>query len=363
MEKGNERLLHISNYTLGSSFCRNKKRGGVVILVKPHIEFKPLSLLDYCTETSFECCGISVNDFVIICIYRTPSSDPNIFFEKLTLILERFIIDKNKKIVLAGDFNINMLKNDVNSSKLRDLIANFNLTVNITEPTRQSTCIDLFVSNIEDAVGRVHELGLSDHNTGQTLHFESQIIETKSTYYYVYKRDYHLENVNKFRQHLCSLSWNEMYAEQNFEKSFNSFYSMFCLLYELCFPINRIKVNKNRKVSWLSKGLRKSCIIKRNLRMKYYKDKTESSKKMFRKYASILKKCIASSQRRINERKMNNTKNKCKTAWEIVNDANGTNKICSKQINSIHFNDRHLFNPNDIASSFNKHSKKFKFNS
>ena len=47
---------------------------------------------------------------VVGCVYRHPSMDANEFNENyLSILNEKLLLEKNKEIILMGDFNINLL--------------------------------------------------------------------------------------------------------------------------------------------------------------------------------------------------------------------------------------------------------------
>lgn len=82
LESGQEKYVRLENYLMVSSFCRNKKRGGTCILAKKGISCRDITFIKkYATQKTFECCGIELleNRLIIICLYRIPMSDPNIF--------------------------------------------------------------------------------------------------------------------------------------------------------------------------------------------------------------------------------------------------------------------------------------------
>lgn len=195
IKKGDESNLHLTNYCLGAHYSRNSKRGGSCILVRNNLAFKKVPLSDFYSENAFEFCGIQILNYVIICIYRTPSSDVKVFFNKLQLLLQKYVINKNMNVILTGDLNINMMLINKYSDELRDILCNFNLFLHINEPTRQSACLDLFISNVPGAIGEIHRLGLSDHDTGQTLTFKLEQLTEIRDFVYIFKRDYHEDYV------------------------------------------------------------------------------------------------------------------------------------------------------------------------
>lgn len=177
------------------------------------------------------------------------------------------------KVVITGDFNIDLLKTSENSDELKRIAANNNLKVHIHGPTRRKSCLDQILSNIPDARSEILRLGLSDHETAQSITFTVSNIEKPRQYLYRFKRDYSLENITKFQNCLRSLSWSDIYSEGDASVAFDSFYDIVILFYNLCFPIYRTKMTaKPNSIAWSTKGIKKSITTKRRLRFCYYKN-------------------------------------------------------------------------------------------
>lgn len=349
------------NYKIVTNFSRNKQRGGSCVLVKKGIMCRELSCLkQFALEKSFECCGIEIteNNLIIICIYRTPTSDPYIFLNKLESVLEN-IFKKYKykvNVIVTGDFNINTLKTTKVTEHLTDIVNNFNLNFHINVPTRKKACIDHILSNFKDATANVLPLHLSDHETAQLLSVPIKVKTIKAPSFYIYRRDYSNENIEKFKVCLGQLSWTEVYAESNFNIAFDTFYDTICMFYKLCFPKIRIKVNKTNKnkQNWFSLGLKTSCKRKRYLRYKYYKNKSAINKNRYKEYSKILKKCIVNLKKNANMKFINRSNNKCKAAWTLIK-----NETCDVKydhnVDSIKIDNKILTDPVEIAEAFNSY--------
>lgn len=357
VKSGNEANISLKHFKLADFYSRSQvKRGGVCILVRNGIEFIELPLCKkLAMDKHFECCGtyIPTLKIIILCIYRTPNSDLNIFFDKLNLILNDITKKSNKKVIITGDLNIDILKNNAISSRLHDIVLNYNLIFHIVEPTRQKSCIDHMISNIENAKGEVHSLYLSDHNTGQTLSIPVANKVQSLEYWYIQKRKYGQKNFNLFLESLSSLKWTEVTDEQNLNDAFNVFHDMFCLFFNLCFPIERYKVKANgSSPTWITKGIRKSSKQKRNLRYNCYKKNTTLNKNKYKCYSTLLRKCIEYSQRKINHAFISSAKNKCKAAWDIIKSKTDSTKSW-EGITAVESNNKTLFEPSQIAEAFN----------
>jgi hypothetical protein len=143
------------NYSLVSKFCRkNKRHGGSCIYVKENLEAKPYNLFEHYTrEEHFEASLIELTQFntVIICVYRTPNSNINIFIETMDIIISE-LLNKGKKIIIVGEFNIDFSGNRVNL-QLQTMINSYGLQALVDVPTRigsrRQTAIDQITLNRE----------------------------------------------------------------------------------------------------------------------------------------------------------------------------------------------------------------------
>lgn len=359
VKKGSENNIQLKQFKFASSFSRNKKRGGVCIMVNKAIDFKVVKLCDDLSlEKDFESCAIDIPLFncIVVCIYKIPgNSNVSRFIERLDMLLYKLTRYSRKKIILTGDWNIDTLRETNASKELKLLLATYNFTLHIKEPTRLTSCIDHFASNIDNAQGKTHSLYLSDHDTGQTLNFEI-FIKKKASPKYWYKRirEINDENENKFTQCLSSLSWMDVFSnEHDINDAFKSFHEDLCLFFNLCFPEKRVKINANySRPKWISKGIKKSTTVKRELRSLYYRNKTPENRSTFRKYTKLLRKCINKSQKIHNNTIIKTSSNKCRATWNIIKNKADVVKS-HDEIETIQVDDICINDPSDIATAFN----------
>ncbi|KAJ0179172.1 hypothetical protein K1T71_004884 [Dendrolimus kikuchii] len=107
---------------------------------------------------------------IVLCMYRVPKSKDSkiyfdVFFSTLESILCSLTTNNNKKIIICGDFNINLLENSTQSQKFKQIILSYNLKFSVNEPTRPNsgTCLDNIIHNVREAKSEVIELAVSDH--------------------------------------------------------------------------------------------------------------------------------------------------------------------------------------------------------
>lgn len=361
VKNGEEKNINIHNYELAAHYSRNKKRGGTCILVKKGLSYNQLNTCNAISANfHFECCSIKIpnHNIIIICVYRSSTATKKrhyeLFLEKFEQLMNKYLHKYPKqRLVVLGDININTLLNNNVTRYLSDILKNYNLTQHITVPTRGLACIDHIFSNVKNATGGTRSLLLSDHDTAQILHFNVKLKNLFEKPIYTYKRDYSSENIERFKFYLSSLSFSEVYSSQNTNEAFGYFYDWFCLLYKLCFPLCKVRLHA-KPLKWISKGIKKSCVTSRILRLSYYKKRCENAKYKYQNYSKLLKKCILKAKKQTNNKYVLNSENKCKATWRIIQDEIITKPLNNNNyINSIQYNNNTIDNPIAIANIFN----------
>ncbi|KAL0829802.1 hypothetical protein ABMA28_003285 [Loxostege sticticalis] len=361
---GSEKNLHLNNYKMAATFCRKERRGGTCILINKDLDYKTIAI----TQTmpfSFECCAVEItqHSLIIACIYRTPNSNLDTFFLQLQSLLNMLTKKRNKNIILCGDWNIDMTQNNKHSKDLKSLLSNYNIINHINQPTRKNACLDLITSNLNQIVqSKIHCLCLSDHETGQSITFELDTdvkYRKKVSSWFEYRHDMCKENVKKFINCISALSFSEVLQEGDIQKAFHYFHDLIILFFNLCFPKIRVKmINKPLKNNWFTKGIKRCCIRKRQLYLKYRLSSANKmdTKKRYQLYTKILKKCILQSQKNSNAQYIAKSRNVCKTSWDIlkkyIKNVNTKNDIQKLRLND---NNKYTDNPDVICDQFNKH--------
>ncbi|XP_026728807.1 uncharacterized protein LOC113494593 [Trichoplusia ni] len=342
---------------MAASYSRlNQRRGGSCILCRKGYKSTELDVTKtFAEDKHFEICGIQLDKpkIIVLSIYRTPNSDVKIFFKHLSNILSK-LRNKKHKIVICGDFNIDLGASDKNSIQFKELIVNQGLQYHINKPTRLNKCIDNIISNIDGAIGETFNFYLSDHNTAQTITVEHQDLNN-NRFYNMTLKDLSKENINKFVNYIGSISFNEICELNNVNDAFNEFHDLLTLFHKLCFPTIKVKIKQNnKKPKWITKGVKISSKTKRLLRYKYYLNKNSENKQQFKTYSRLLKKCINNLQSLCNRRVIALSRNKVKATWDIVKKSMG-NVLPREFIGSIIDNSITLTSGSDISNKFNNY--------
>ncbi|RVE41685.1 hypothetical protein evm_013673 [Chilo suppressalis] len=261
------------------------------------------------------------------------------------------IILSNKKVILCGDFNINILKNTRDKRYFEYLLLGHNLRLAINEPTRKSsgTCLDNIGHNIKGAKAEVVELALSDHSA-QIL-----MCPVKKTYtlnsWKIKRRDYSKINLNNFNNCIANLTFNDVLLTDNVDTAYDSFFDIFKCLYDLCFPIKTIKKTIKVRPKWLTRGIKLCCKKKRELLWQCRLNKSPDAKAALKGYTYRLRKIISLTQRAQNVQHIKNSESKSKASWQIINKTK--NSSPKEPITKIKVDNSYVTQPIEIANAFN----------
>lgn len=314
---------HLENYRICSKFCRSAGYGGTMILVAEAFfnEYNPEKITKYdnlLAERDFECsvcCFKKINLFVL-CLYRSPSSDVNLFLENVEFILNDLPIKSN--ILLCGDFNIDYMNSDSsNTQYLLSILNSFNLIMHVDSTTRESqfssTCIDYVCSNFDAdrVLCSVIPSGLSDHNA---IEFTMPLDDFQKKKY-KYGRLYSSKNYNRFHLNCIELDWGNIMLLND---PFLAFYNQLVEVFNRSFPVQKIKIKQ--KKPWITQGIK---ISSRNMQSLHYIRKfTDNScfHEHFHKYRKIYRTVLKAAKENHYKNRINSANNKMKETWSIIND-------------------------------------------
>lgn len=347
------KYLRLKHFELAASFCRPPgKHGGTAIYVKENVKFRERSTLTKLSVINeVECavieCNINQAVLIVVSVYRPPLGNINIFLdviEKLLVILSK----ENKKIVIVGDFNIEMLADNQNKSNFSSMLRSFDLKQTIFTNTRivfkSASCIDNIFVNFSYIESQVFDSYISDHSA-QELFFYSgktnnRILQSK--------RIFSEENKMYFINLLKEQDWKEVYEieKKNIDHQWDVFMNNFILIFNQSFPLKLVKTKD-------------SCSKKNNVddKIKEHKEKLskllmlsrvdENFKDQYKKFKKEYDKLLKTSRSEEYERKLRSSDNKSKCMWSICREIVGKNT----KTNDIPIEG----DPKDISDKYNQH--------
>ena len=261
-------------------------RGGVGFFIKNDLKYEVKDeysvFIPHIIETLFiEVTNIGSKPITLGVIYRPntlPKADLDVFIKTISDLLEMFN-NQDRNVILMGDFNIDLLKFDINNKTndfLNDIFSNGFLPL-ITKPTRitshSATLIDHIHTNILDRkyTSGIIITDIADHFGIYSI-FHLKINKSKSQTKYV--RVFKSSNVTNFKESLRSNNFNQVYATQDTNIAYNTFLNIYNSEFESNFPIKSVPLNNKyvKREPWLTTGLLNSS---RN-RIKLYKKKLQN---------------------------------------------------------------------------------------
>lgn len=166
--------VHLGHYTLGTHYCRKQyKQGGVAIFVSEYLKYQKVDLNKYVQEKDIEICALKVQlemiNFIILCLYRSPTGDFSYFLNQLEVILSK-LYRMSSDIIVGGDFNINFLESTPRITLLESIMTSFHLSGSVKFSTRNLIKSHTLIDNIFIDTTKFDHLttplinGLSDHD-------------------------------------------------------------------------------------------------------------------------------------------------------------------------------------------------------
>lgn len=321
MSPSEETFMKLDGYKLASSWSRkNLVHGGSCIYIKSEVHYEERNdIKQKSIEGTIECTCVEIKSYrlIVICIYRPPQGNIDIFYDSLISILNML---KNKMlkytVALCGDFNINLFPNNGDANYFKDILNSYKLNQTIFEPTRVTSTTETLIDNIFINKplcidGKVIPTALSDHHGQQISIPEASSPVTENKYKH---RCFPKQKIQYFKEELLKQNWDDIYLISDADEAYNLFNAIYT---NLMFQIFNIKTVTSKKgYNWITMGIRTSCKEKRRMYIK--KIKGVITAEAYKKYTKILKKVIILAKKMANEKYLIEASNKTKASWSLV---------------------------------------------
>jgi hypothetical protein len=349
--------LSFDDYTLVSHFTRvNKTRGGTLILADKTRRTELLSGWQKLSRVEhFEICGVKDLDtnMHICCCYQN-GKNFNGFLERLEQLLQ-YLFDK--KCIICGDFNVDMLTNNKKKKDFLQLLRSYNfrhlVDKKVTFKRNESeSCIDNILTNLpDDCVVRtiIDHNGLSDGHAGIQSDFMVENVRPKKkseNVIFIERRAFSKRNQQTFGDYIKKTDWNTL-GINNFLKKF-----MFVFRKSFIKVKKKLNLDKNSKIRWITKGIKVSSKMKRVL---YSIDKTHIDQSLIgyrTSYIRIFKRVLKSAKMFTVQNQITQAKNSAKAIWKVVNKRMNKKKVDIKNKLTLKMNQTIVCNPTEIVDIF-----------
>jgi hypothetical protein len=367
-----EQLVDFPGYSKVMKHKHGKKEGGgLAVFVKENFKFHvrndifvPLEHID-CFDCLFIELQLKPKNIIIGLLYRSPSHNTVSTFNEFILNVTEKISREGRKLVLMGDFNINLLRSNNENEIglfLDSMIAN-NLMPKITLPTRvtenTATLIDHIYSNIEkqDCLAGTLTTDISDHYSNFFFMKSAKIKSSPDKY--VTFRPINDLSLSHFNEVLQNENWQSVLSENDPNTAYRKFLTIYTDHMNNTMPLKTCRFNKYKHKAhpWITKGLLKSLYTKDKLYSKYIKcrnpDLRQERENDFKNYRNLHNKLIRIAKSMYWHNTFDLARNDIKLTWKNINTILGRNNKKTHFPEVFKYNNSDFKSPHEIADGFN----------
>ena len=366
-------IFKIDDYIFIYKCRKNKGGGGIAYYIHKNLKFKILNELSTFEEGLFESLTIQLEynkeKFVLSNVYRpntsimgfTESQQMDFFIDNFSNLQSKLMSFKCASYIFT-DSNFDILKyhcHEKTNDFLENCIANGFLSL-ITRPTRISrtsaTCIDQIFTNAKDNSFHSGILlnDISDHFPIFTITPYSYKASKESCFF---TRNINEEKITGFINLLRNVNWENVTNSMEPQHCFNKFYELFNEFYELSFPLQRIRINKNiHKIEkFMTDGLMRCRDKKFELSTLSINEPTADNIRMYNRYRNVYNRAIKTAKKLYYCNELKKCKSDLRKTWDIIRDAIRKTKDKATCINELKFNDAIYLDNAEISEKLNEH--------
>ena len=346
---------------IDEQFDFKESGGGISVFIKEGINYKTRDdltvILPYLEAIFIE---VNYNNklYLVGITYRVPNTNVNSFIDKINGIIEPI---KNKyEVILVGDFNICLMKDNNHTNSFRNSLISNNLFPTILEPTRVAsvhsngqqitteTLIDnIFVNTQLDFKSGLIYSSISDHYPVYISINQStdQQAEENNIIKYRIIDDFSTVKFKLALSNSLNLLLNEITDPRI---AFNKFYLLIDELYNKYFPVKTKIVSKKAQLKpWINQTLVNRIKMKDKLCRQSSKGRID--RKIYTDFRNDLTSQIRKAKASYFEDKFNMCKGNIKKTWNIINSTIKKQKTSKKVV--ICDNDN-IINNEDVPHKF-----------
>ena len=295
-------------------------------------------------------------------IYRPPDQNMKEFNKSIDTLLSKIADQEKKLLYVMGDFNINLLNNDVHEStgEFVDNLSSHSLYASIVKPTRitskSATLIDnIFTNNLANQTSGILMSDISDH-LPIFVSTDVNVYDKNASSVNIEIRDMSKHNVNVLKDKLSKVDWDEVCENDNANVQYNKFMDKFQELFEECIPKKVFKKrhgkNKTPKAPWITFALLKCIQRKNRLYKKSIQKPTETNVYKYKMYRNRLNSLLRRAKQNHFSSQLDKERYNMRNTWKILNSI----LRCPKKVQCQKFvsnNNKTYTEPKEIANKFN----------
>ena len=239
------------------------------MFVKENLQYKVREDLNFTLphiETLFIELTFNDNIYIIGAIYRVPNTNVHLFYETLNGRIEP--IKNRYEIVLLGDFNICLMKDNSYSNSFKNSLISNNLFPTILEPTRiasiqrngeyittESLIDNIFINTQLDFKSGLIDASISDHFPVFISIHHDAAIQTED-YKTIQYRTFDKLKIEQFNLALFNSLISFLEGISHPQTAFTKFHNLIDELYNEYFPIKTKQLSKKAQMKpWVNQTL------------------------------------------------------------------------------------------------------------
>ena len=307
-----EDTIHLPGYNFFPLSRSSRHGGGVGIFLCNNLSGSvrsDLIILKDCIECIFiEIVASCAPNIIVGSVYRPPGTDVSKFNTEFSNILSSVNTGKTKLTIIAGDYNLDLLKAEshVPTGDFLNSLLSHSFLPMIRYPTRitetSATLLDnIFINSMyHDIDSAILYTDISDHLVVAVRVMSS--LPAKRSCPQFLKRFYSEAQYVKFNESLANVDWSFVHTDcigNNPTKSYSIFIAKFTELFDECFPLTSYKLlyKNTPRTPWITQGLIKSCNKKSGLYRSWIRKPTSFNRLRYTKYRNRLKVLLQAAKR------------------------------------------------------------------
>lgn len=313
------------------TWTREERRGGGILLyVKSDYMFTPKKSPVLHSEILFGEVLINNYKVTLIIIYRPPDNNKTCYITELEALLQR--VPKRENLIIIGDININILKNELNAVSRRylNMLSDQGMQCGIQDVTRECVVAGRRVASCVDhvflrtgAAGALHTFTVThkvaDHYiTGMTadINLQATISLPRAC----------LNNKGVIKR-LTDTSWQELLKCNDPIEIYNSIVKIFDDIYEAC-TFQCTQNNKRDSQLWVNKNLQNE-LEKRDLLFRKWKSHPDNHnfRLAYTRHRNYTNKLIKKTKNEYQKKKIIDCNGDMRKIWNNINNWLGRNKM------------------------------------
>ena len=329
-------LVNINGFKLFIKTRTNNRGGGIAFYVKDDITCKIKHNLSPFYEKEFECLTVEIvlnkKKLILSNIYRSPTPTTNAtqaehtdsFINHLDVHLSN-LASLNTDSYVFLDSNINLLK--INHSQSTALYLETIFANGFLQKIGKATRIQGNTFSLIDHILTKTEINVELSGTiisDISDHFINFVAvpctKTRVTSDIKPKRNFSQFNLRRFKEALGLCTWNSTLSNNDVNNSYDNFWNDFHTLFELHFPLIKVKFNRNvhKKNNFMTKGLLISRAKKNTLHKKAIINPTLYNEH-YKKYRNIFNSLIRISKQKSTDENFRKHAKSPKRTWDLLN--------------------------------------------